>query len=133
MIYPSPFPFLEGSSHTRSTSPGVFKRIFPREYGSSGHCDIHLDCGEKSNGRSAAAGIMKARVPFIVAMLCGLAWAGKSFSGGHGSRLGCPKNRGLELSRINAVLTQWTILTCPCSRLQDQSLKLANDVEGLQS
>lgn len=42
---------------------------------------------------------MKARVPFIVAVLCGLAWAGKSFSGGYGHRLGCLKNRGLEHNR----------------------------------
>jgi hypothetical protein len=52
---------------------------------------------------------MKARVPFIVAMLCGLAWAGKSFSGGHGRRLGCLKNRVLGHNRMNDVLTQWTI------------------------
>lgn len=38
---------------------------------------------------------MKACVSLLVAMLCGLAWAGKSFSGGHGCRMGCLKARGL--------------------------------------
>lgn len=49
---------------------------------------------------------MKACAPFLVAVLCGLAWAGKSFSGGHGSRLGGLKRGGLEQSRMDAVLTQ---------------------------
>lgn len=97
-----PFSFLEGSSHTRPTGPGVFKRICLGEIGSSGHCNVHSDCSGKPNGRSAAAAIMKACVPLIVAMLCGLTWAGKSFSGsGHGSRLGCLKSGELELTDDN--------------------------------
>lgn len=74
---------------------------------------------------------MKACVSLIVAMLCGLAWAGKSCSGGHGSQMDrapghltevkwCPNSLGhFDLSWVEV--------------LGSVSLKSAGDVEELQS
>lgn len=77
---------------------------------------------------------MKACVSLIVAMLCGLAWAGKSYSGGHGSQVGCLENT--ELGHLTEVKC------CPNSLghfdlslvevTGSVSLKSAGDVEELQ-
>lgn len=77
---------------------------------------------------------MKACVSLIVSMLCGLAWAGKSYSGGPGSQMGCLENTELghliEVKCCPNLLGHFDLSLVEVTG--SVSLKSAGDVEELQ-